>query len=368
MRRTVLHDRLFRVIVTAGGVLLLLAFVILRYEGFFAMLSRVMTACRPLLLGILFAAVLDPAYERLRGDLSRFQVRHGHDPEAKWIRIAAVIGAILPPLLVTASVICVLIPQLRNSVELLTENYDRYSGELLHAVQKYLPTDRLADLLGAVQERLPALLKKTYDYTAELLHWLLDIGIGAVFSLYLLTDKTRLRAQLASLCGLTMSPQTIRRWARRARLTCDTFAQFLSSQLRESLILGALCWAGMVLLRFPYPVLISVLVGITNIVPYLGPLIGTVPGALLLLFVKPSAVPWFLLYIIVLQQVESNFIYPRVVGHSIGLPPAWVLGAIVICGGLFGGIGLLLGVPLAAVCYAVLFPDDSGEDAEPPPG
>ena len=365
MRRTVLHDRLFRVAVAAGSVLLLLAFVILRYEGFFAMLRRILRACRPLLLAVLFASMLSPAYERLRGDFSAFQQRHGRDPAAKWIPIAAVTGAVLPPLLVLASVICVLIPQLRNSVELLTGNLGDYSGNFLQwfrALPQFLrvnglPEERVEDLLGAVQERIPALLHKTYAYTAELLHWVLDIGLGAVLSLYLLTDKPRLRSQLASLCGLTMPPSALRRWAKRARLTCETFAQFLASQLKESLILGVMCWAGMVLFRFPYPVLISVLIGMTNIVPYLGPLIGTVPCVLLLLLVKPGAVLWFLLYTVVLQQVESNLIYPRVVGQSVGLPPAWVLGAIVLCGGLFGAVGMLLGVPLAAVAYAVLFPD-----------
>ena len=157
-----------------------------------------------------------------------------------------------------------------------------------------------------------------------------------------------------------MHPAKIRSSARRARLTCDTFARFLSSQFKEALILGVLCWLGMKLFHFPYPALCSVIIGVTNIVPYLGPVIGAVPCALLMLLVKPSAVLWFLLYLTVLQQIESNLIYPRVVGSSIGLPPAWVLGAIVLCGGLFGAAGLILGVPFAAVVYALLFPEERG--------
>jgi predicted PurR-regulated permease PerM len=94
-------------------------------------------------------------------------------------------------------------------------------------------------------------------------------------------------------------------------------------------------------------------------VPYIGPLAGTVPCALLLLLVQPGAALWFVLYIVILQQIESNLIYPRVVGRSVGLPPAWVLAAIVTGGGLFGIAGMLLGVPAAAVLYAVLFPDDA---------
>ena len=366
-RRRLLREPLLHIIILGGGVLLLLAFVILRYEGFFAAVRCVLRAVRPLLLGVLFASMLLPSYERLRTDFARFAVRHRRNPDAGWIRGLAAAGAILPPVAVLVSVICVLIPQLSASLKLLAENLTAYGGNLTAFLQRLphpawlteIPQERLEQFFSAVQARLPALLMKTYGYTAAALHWLLDLGIGAVFSLYLLTDRERLGEQLRTLCAHFMRPDRLRKTAHRARLTCLTFARFLRSQIRESLILGVLCWAGMQLLGFPYPVLVSVIIGITNIVPYLGPLIGTVPCALLLLMVKPGAVLWFVLYIVILQQAESNLIYPRIVGSSIGLPPAWVLAAITVGGGLFGGAGMLLGVPLAAVLYALLFPEES---------
>ena len=359
----IVRSPLFRLITASGTVLLLLAFVILRYEGFFAAVRSVLHALRPLLIGVLFASMLNPSYERLRTDFAAFASRHRHSPDAGWIRAAAAAGAALPPVLILVSLCCVLIPQLSSSVQLFSDNFSTYSDNLLqwlrgfqrHPLLRGLAPEQPEALMQAIRTRIPDMLRSTYRGTANALHWLLDLGIGAVFSLYLLTDKRRLGKQLRQICGCVMKPEACRRAGRRARHTCETFARFLSSQLKESLILGVLCWLGMLLFRFPYPVLGAVLIGTTNIVPYLGPLIGTVPCALLILAVKPGAVLWFILFIVVLQQIESNLIYPRVVGGSIGLPPAWVLGAITLCGGLFGAVGLLLGVPLAAVIYAALF-------------
>ena len=210
-----------------------------------------------------------------------------------------------------------------------------------------------------MQDRLPALLRETYDRTAALIRVLLDVLIGAVFSLYLLAGAPKIRA-----CFSERLPEgsRLRLLLHGCRSVCGTFSCFLSSQCRESLILGGLCYGGMLLFHFPYPLLISAVIAVTNIVPYLGPVAGSVPCVLLLLFVKPEAVMWFVLFLIVLQQAESNFVYPRVVGHSVGLPPAWVLASVTLGGGLFGITGMLLGVPLTAALYALLFPAREQQD------
>lgn len=355
---------LFRIF--AAGFLLLL--LLLHAGSIAAWCCRLLHTLRPLLLGVLFATMLNPAFERLRTDFSGFALRHGKSPDAGWIRTFSLLGALLPPLLTLASVICVLIPQVTQSVRLFSDHFDYYSRNLSAWLTRFsetrlgalLPEGQPAALMQQLQARLPALLRTTCDYTASVLGGVADVGIGTVFALYLLADKHRLLSQLRRICGRFMpSARTVRVMC-HLRTVCETFARFLSSQCKESLILGALCWLGMTLFRFPYPVLISVIIGITNIVPYFGPLVGTVPCALLLLMVKPAAVPWFLLFIILLQQAESNLIYPHTVGHSVGLPPAWVLAAIVLGGGMFGAWGMLLSVPAAAAAFAIV------EHPEPP--
>ena len=358
-------DATVRRIVTAGTILLGIAAVLLHIEAIPVLFGKLLHVFRPLLLGILFASMLSPAYERLCRDFGRTAERR-RLRKTGWIRPVSLCGAMLPPVLVIVSIICVLIPQIISSVRLISENIPLYSGNLRTWFGRYaetrlallIPPEQLEAWLSSLQENIPALLRKTYDYTAALLGVLLDFGIAAVFSMYLLADKPRLFRQMMQLCGsMPAKARLLHLWA-RGSLICKTFARFLSSQCKESLILGILCWLGMKLFHFPYPVLISAVIGITNIVPYIGPLAGTVPCALLLLMVQPRAVIWFIVFIVLLQQLESNLIYPRVVGHSIGLPPAWVLAAIVIGGGLFGMAGLLLGVPLAAVLYTILFPEE----------
>ena len=357
-KQSLIRSPLFR-LAAAGGVLLLL---LLHAGSVIAWTQRLMHTLRPLLLGVLFAGMLNPSYERLRTDFGVFSQKHGHDPKARWIKTVSLIGALLPPLLTLAAIICVLIPQLAQSVRLFSEHLDFYSGNFSAWLTRFsetrigrlLPKGQAEAMLHAFQERLPALLRKTYDYTASVVGGLLDLGIAVVFSMYLLADKHRLLAQLHGMCSRFMPSERTVRLMKHMRTVCETFGRFLGSQCKESLILGALCWLGMTVFRFPYPVLISVIIGITNIVPYFGPLFGTVPCALLLLMVKPGAVIWFLLFIIVLQQIESNLIYPHTVGHSVGLPPAWVLAAIVIGGGLFGVWGMILSVPVASAAFAIL--------------
>lgn len=354
-------DPLFRLLVAAGGILLIFAALLLHIGQVWAVILRLLHIFRPLLLGILFATMLEPSYERLRTDFSGFAGKHRI--RTGWIQPVSLLGAILPPVSVIVSVICILVPQMARSIGMISENISIYTDNLKEWFGRYtalpivrlLSAEKLESQLSALQAQLPKLLLKTYDYTSSLIDTLLDIGIGTVFALYLLADKPRLSRQLKRLCGSrSAGVQTL---LRRIRFVCNTFARFLGSQCKEALILGGLCFLGMRLLHFPYPVLISAVIGMTNMIPYLGPLAGTIPCALLILLVQPRAVPWFLLFIIILQQLESNLIYPRVVGQSIGLPSAWVLAAIVIGGGLCGISGMLLGVPLAAVLYAVLFPE-----------
>lgn len=363
-----LEDRLLHTIVLGGCILLLLAFVILRYEGFFAMLRYLLRTVRPLLLGVLFASVLNRPFCRLEADVKKLGCRMRLHLSARFCRTAALVATVLLTLLILAGIICIILPQLTQSIRLLSAHFSFYSENLrqwlmahrLGFVLEWLAGEQAEKLLEMLREYLPTVLAKTYDYTAGLVGCLVDIGIGAVFSVYLLADGARLKGQASQMALRLLGESRKERLADGARMVCITFARFLSSQLTESLILGCLCFVGMQIFSFPYAVLISVIIGITNIVPYVGPIVGTIPCLLILLLVKPDAALWFLLFIIVLQQLESNLIYPRIVGHSIGLPPAWVLSAIVIGGGLWGIAGLLFGIPLTAVVYTLLF----GAEAE----
>lgn len=357
-------DERFRIFVGGGILLLAAAFVILRYEGFFKMLGMLFCTLRPLLLGTLFALVLNRPYSRFFRDLTAFFEKRRKPLPEKTLRILAITASVLLALLILTGIVCILLPQLVDSVVMLGENLQFYLSNLSGLAERltggdsrsqWLPQTQLAALQEELQELLPRLMEKAYTCTTGVLGCLLDIGIGAVFSVYLLADKERLKRQAASICTRLLGETRTSRLCETARLVGSTFERFLTSQMTESVILGGLCFLGMVIFRFPYPVLMSVIIGITNIVPYVGPIIGTVPCVGILLLAEPKKALWFLLFVIVLQQAESNLIFPRIVGKSVGLPPTWVLAAVVVGGGLFGAAGMLLCVPLTAVLYALLF-------------
>lgn len=365
------RERLLHIIVVGGGVLLLLAFVILRYEGFFAMLRYLLKTVRPLLLGVLFASVLNRPFRRIETDLLRLRGRRWFTLSARRCHALALLITVLFILFILAGIVCVILPQLRQSVGLLTEHSAFYGENLRQWMAANSPAfllewfsgEQASKLMEMAKAYLPTFIAKTYDYTAGFLGCVADVGIGAVFSVYLLADGERLKSQAADIIRRIVGKERQQWLADSTRMICMTFARFFSSQITEAVILGSLCYVGMLLFSFPYPVLISVIIGLTNIVPYVGPVAGTIPCAVILLLVKPDTTVWFLLFIIVLQQLESNLIYPRIVGHSVGLPPAWVLSAIVIGGGLWGIAGLLFGVPLTAVIYTALFDQQMDEEA-----
>ncbi len=363
-RFSVWHDRLFQVLTVSGTILLLAAFVILRYEGFLSAMHCVFCAVRPLLLGGLIALILNHPYCRFLHDFTLLSARMRHPLRTKTLRMLAIAASVALALLILTGIVCILLPQLVDSVVLLTDNLQFYGKNLGGVLGRFAggkrPTwcsqEQLDALFAGIQGMLPKIMQAAYDCTANLFSCLLDFGIGAVFSVYLLADQERLRMQAKEICTRFLHPQRTSRLITNVRFIFDTFARFFSSQLLEALILGVLCFLGMLLFDFPFPVLISVIIGLTNIVPYVGPILGTIPCAMIVLLVKPSQVLWFVLFVIVLQQAESNLIFPRIVGRSVGLPPTWVLASIILGGGLFGAAGMLLGVPLTAVVYAVLFP------------
>jgi len=129
--------------------------------------------------------------------------------------------------------------------------------------------------------------------------------------------------------------------------------RFILGKALDSLIIGVICYIGMLLLKLEYPVLISVVIGMTNMIPVFGPFIGAVPGALILLIVSPIQALWFILFIIVLQQFDGNYLGPRILGDSMGLPSLWIMFAIIVGGGYFGLVGMFMGVPIFAVIYLV---------------
>ena len=209
----------------------------------------------------------------------------------------------------------------------------------------------------------------TIDITTSILGALVNILLALVFSVYMLAQKETLISQSRRLLLAALPRKAGQRTMHILKLTNNAFSSFVTGQVTEAFILGYLCCIGMLILRLPYALPVSVIISFTSLIPIFGAWIGAATGAFLIVFVSPIKALTFLIFLLILQQVEGNLIYPKVVGKSVGLPGLWVLAAVTIGGGIFGMLGMLLGVPICSVIYALVqdfIRSQPTEDLTPP--
>ncbi len=197
-------------------------------------------------------------------------------------------------------------------------------------------------------------INKTLDFTTSLVTGIINLVVSVAFSLYLLAQKEKLGDNVKKTLYAFFPTKKIDWLINITRITDQTFTKFISGQLVEAVIIGALCFVGMLIFRMPYASVISVLVGVTALIPVFGAFIGTAIGAFLIIIVSPIKALWFVVFIVILQQLEGNLIYPKVVGKSVGLPGIWVLVAVTVGGNTMGVLGIILAVPACAVLYTLL--------------
>lgn len=266
-----------------------------------------------------------------------------------------------------------LISQLVPSIQNIIDNFERYRGNFLAWIDKTLEDnpeigeyvlriiDQYSDQLDAWMKEMPANIAvwiRTVTYTAtNILGVLWNFIIGFIISIYVMASKEKFTAQAKKVAYALFERDTANIVIRNFRFTHRTFIGFLSGKLADSAIIGMLCYIGVTFLQMPYAALISVIIGVTNIIPFFGPYLGAIPSAILILIVDPMhplKCVYFLLFILVLQQFDGNFLGPKILGNSTGLTSFWVIFAITFFGGWLGIFGMIIGVPLFAVIYAAI--------------
>lgn len=376
------NNRLAKTIIFSGAALIIIAFVILRYEGFFAAVSKIMNIFRPIIIGGVIAFALNKPvnffhakYRRLfyyiKQRLHNKKKQHTPKNDLKSVERTAFICSCITTYLITLAVIigiiCFIVPQFSNSIDLFSSNLNEYTNNLMRFINSnkfrldYVMTkidlpeimNKIREKLMEIPEHIPSVLSKTFNITKGIIGVIVDVFIGLVFSVYILADKSTLKKSSKTVFRCLFK-NNYSRFERILSLSYNAFSNFISGQIIEAVILGVLCFIGMKIFKFDYAPLISVIIGLTNMIPIVGPILGTVPGVLILLMVNPIKAVWFVVFIIIIQQIDSNLIYPKVVGNSIGLPGLWVLFAITVGGGLWGIMGMIVGVPLVSIVYAVV--------------
>ena len=327
-------------------------------------LSLVFHAAVPLLLGCVLAYILNLLLVRFEKvwfpkSQNRFVIRTR--------RSVCILLSILTLVVILLAVVQLALPELISSLQLLTRDLPVALAALVQWLTEH------ADQFPSLQQQLaslnldwPALVKQgidlviygasdffttTVNLLSALLNGVVTFVIGAIFALYLLFAKERLADQFSRVFRVLLKPTALDKLSYVLDTLHRTFSAFIVGQCTEAVILGALCALGMTLLRLPYAVVVGAVIGFTALIPVAGAYIGGAVGAFLLLMVDPMKAVLFLIFLVVLQQLEGNLIYPRVVGGSIGLPGLWVLATVTVGGGIMGVFGMLLGVPVAASLY-----------------
>ncbi len=358
--------------VIAGSILFYL--LLSKWSQINTLLGKLFGAMSPILIGIAVAYLLTPIMNflercylhKLAGRLFK---KNPHRAAALSRSLGIVVVMILM-LSFIAGLILMVIPQLIESIEKLVTNTDRYltvarnwlEGRLLENPDLENTAISLLDstisyirtwLESAVLSRVDVIIANISSGVYSIIKAVFDFAVGLVVSVYVLYSKESFYAQSKKLLYSVLKPKRVKSVLEGFRFTHKIFGGFLLGKILSSLIVGVICAVFMLIMRMPYITLISALIAVTNIIPFVGPFIGGVPSAFLLLLESPALCLIFVIFIIVLQFFEGNILSAKILGNNTGLPGFWVIFAIFI-GGMFGFLGMVVSVPLFAVLYHVI--------------
>lgn len=326
---------------------------------------KFMEILAPIVYGCALAYLLAPIVNWIETFLFRRAGKH----ITKWLRAISIVFAWVLVLALLAGLLWILVPQLVTSIARLAANAQGYYQTMVRWVQHLLENnpeyaaqvqaifDRYyQDALTWVQENLlpqvQVALEAITGGVVGIVVFFKNLLIGIIISIYLLAMKESFAAGSCKLCYALLSEERAAWLIRGVKKTDNIFSNFVRGKLLDSLIIGILCFIFSGILDFPYAPLISVVVGVTNIIPFFGPFLGAIPSAFLILLDSPIKSLYFIIFIIILQQFDGNILGPKILGGSTGIHGFWVIVAILVGGGLWGVPGMFLGVPIFACLYA----------------
>ncbi|MBS6697881.1 AI-2E family transporter [Faecalibacterium prausnitzii] len=348
---------------------ILFFFLIYRFQGFGDAISKLTGILMPFIYGAVIAYLLKPVCNCVENFLRRLL------PEKMGTaaNMLAVTISLLFGILVVYALIMMIVPQLITSVTTLyytaRNNLNDFVDwashqEIIASNQKLLDFietsyDNLQDTLdNLVRTKLVPSMQSLLSGAAlgvmSFVTFLKNIVIGLIVSVYLLASRKKFGQQGKLILYSLVKPRWANLIMEEIRYADRMFGGFINGKILDSAIIGVLCYIACLIFKFPSALLVSVIIGVTNVIPFFGPFIGAIPATLLILIQNPIKALWFVLFVLVLQQVDGNIIGPKILGNTTGLSSFWVLFAILLFGGLWGFVGMIIGVPLFAVIYDVL--------------
>ena len=345
-------------------------FFIYRFEGFGDAVSTLTGILMPFIYGAVIAYLLKPVCNTVENFLHRLlpeKTPHG------LINAVSVGATILFGLLLVYALLMMVIPQLVTSITTLyytaranLNNFIRWVNHLEFVADNEIIMEYVNKAYNAISVDLDSWIKNTLMPSMQNIVSGVGIGvlsvvtvlknlvIGIIVAIYLLASRKKFAQQGKLILYSLVKPRWADAIVNEILYADKMFGGFINGKIMDSAIIGLLCYIVCVIVKFPSALLVSVIIGVTNVIPFFGPFIGAVPATLLILIQSPIKALWFILFILILQQLDGNVIGPKILGNSTGLSSFWVLFAILLFGGLWGFVGMIIGVPLFAVIYDVV--------------
>lgn len=347
-----------------GALIILFYFFISQVNIFTDKFDYIIAVMQPFIIGFCIAYIINFLYMFFKNKV--FEISFIKKLKIKKVKGYSILLSYITAFLIIAIFIKFVFPQVMESIMGLVNDIPRYinnTNEFLNDILSDFQIDKIYaqsildkfnEMINYVITFLTNLIPTIGAYIARVLSGIWNVILGLIVSIYLLIDKDKLCALAKKITYGILNEKTSKNVISLMQKCNDTFGKFLIGKIIDSAIIGVLTFIILSITKMPYAILVSVIVGITNIIPFFGPFIGAIPSFFIILFVSPIKALWFLLIIFIIQQLDGNFIGPKILGDTIGISAFWVLFSILVAGNLLGVVGMVIGVPIFAVLYSII--------------
>jgi len=317
----------------------------------------------PIIIGAVMAYLFDFILEFIEDNLLKKFIKDGKKKYIRWLGILLTYTFVA---FIFYLFMKFVLPQLVSSIVGLVNDIPTYVTEISRKLVQFandlnispeyygIILDKWNELVNYVIDFATGLIPKLGNLAKTILSSIWNIVLGIIVSIYILIEKERFKALSRKIVTASFSTTTREKIFELTRRADHIFGRFLSGKILDSTIIGILTFIVLTLFKMPYTILVSFIIGVTNVIPFFGPFIGAVPSFFIILFVSPIKALWFLVIIFIIQQIDGNLIGPKILGDSLGISAFWILFSLLVAGKLLGFVGMVIGVPLFVFLYSII--------------